>query len=99
MKTKIKKIDLINKLSFETKALKAQMFHSYYFAYGELTSLSKKNFLASAVIVTVTDLSGKEILRPVGIRTGLSLVTIQALQEDIKRSQKDLLEFNLEKPK
>lgn len=97
MKPKVKKSETISKLAYETTALKAQMFHTAYFAHGELATISKRNFAASAVIVTITDLSGKVIMMPVAVRDGLSKTTIQALQEDIKRSQKGLKDSDLNK--
>lgn len=97
MKPKIKKIDAINKLNNESVALHAQMFHAAFFAHSELTSMSKMNFTASAVIITITNLSGKVLMQPVAVRDGLSLDTVKALQADIKRSQKGLKDFDLNK--
>lgn len=40
----------------------------------------------SAVIVTMRALGGREIVPPVAIRDGLSVRTIEALQDDLRRS-------------
>ena len=90
MKQKTTKAEIITRAHNEFQALQAQMYSSYFFANSDLNTLTKQNFLASAVIVSITSLSGKVIMRPVAVRDGLSPGTIQALQADITRAQKSL---------
>jgi len=40
----------------------------------------------SAVIITITALGGREIVPPVAIRDGISPKTVEALQNDLRRS-------------
>jgi hypothetical protein len=42
--------------------------------------------MASACVVSITDMTGAEIVPPFGIRDGLSADALQALRDDVKRS-------------
>jgi hypothetical protein len=42
--------------------------------------------MASACVVSITDMTGAAIVPPFGIRDGLSADALQALRDDVKRS-------------
>lgn len=65
--------------------LEAQLASSYHFASATLDKAGDC-LMASAVIVRLTALGGREIINPIAIRDGLSRETIEALRRDIGRS-------------
>lgn len=64
--------------------LKAQLASSLGAAFDEIPKAGLLH--GSAVIFTLTALGGRQIVSPVAIRDGLSKKTIEALQDDLRRS-------------
>ncbi|UTC29802.1 hypothetical protein BAJUN_01720 [Bajunvirus bajun] len=65
--------------------LEGQLASSYHFATLELHKAGD-NLMASGVLISLTALGGREIIKPVVIRDGLSAATIAALRADMVRS-------------
>lgn len=80
-------------LARKVKELEAQLAHTYHFASASLDKAGSPALLASAVIVELTALGGRELITPVAIRGGLSPETIKGLREDIARSYAEAIEF------
>ena len=89
------KAERIRDLERKLLEAQAQQIHNYHFASHELKKMGTTHCMGSAVIVTFTVLGGKTI-NPVAIRDGLSEATINALQEDMRRSFEQATAF---KPK
>lgn len=83
------KADLIRK----NMELEAQLASTYHFAGQYLEKAQYPALMASAAIITITALGGREIVRPVAIRGGLSPETIECLRKDIARSYEEAVEF------
>ncbi len=66
--------------------LEAQIASRCTWASRELEDASTAKMGASAVILTITALGGRQIVKPVAIRDGLSPESIKALQVDLVRS-------------
>lgn len=64
--------------------LRAQLASAAGNAFDALPKAS--DFHASAVILHITALGGREVVAPVAIRDGLSQKAVEALQEDLRRS-------------
>lgn len=71
-------------LEMEIKSLKAQLRCSLYTAHRELEKVGTKRMMGSGVIVTITSISGKELVQPFMCADGLVDETIEVLQEQIK---------------
>ncbi len=84
MKDTIKK-DTIKVLKQKVIDLQAQMPHRYAFASREVEKAGD-GLTASAAVLSITALGGKEIVLPVAIRDGLSIETIEAIKRDLQRS-------------
>lgn len=80
---KLTRAELVRKL----KEMEAQHASTYHFASFGLPKAGD-NLMASAVILELTALGGREIIPPVAIVNGLSKETIEAIQKDISRSWK-----------
>lgn len=78
-------------LTRKLKEMEAQLASSYHFASATLEKAG--NLAASAVVVELTALGGRQLINPVAIRGGLSPETIAALRKDIARSWDELTEF------
>lgn len=65
--------------------LSAQLVHRYKSAKKELDGAGE-TLTASAAVIRITGLGGREIVAPVAIINGLSKETIQALRNDLQRS-------------
>ncbi len=76
--------------------LEANLAHAYHFADAYLHEAGTKKLMASGVLVQLSALGGRELIKPVLILDGLSETTIAALREDIQRSYKRATEL---KPK
>ena len=72
----------------------AGQVHQYHFASHGVEKASVKHFQASGVVLTLTALGGRELVKPVLIRNGLSLETVAALRADFQRSYDDAVVFN-----
>ncbi len=83
----------INKLRKRIKALEAQLISSQYFAMLSLAHLTEKKYMGSGIVLTITDLSGKEVMSPAMIKNGFSKETVNALKKDFEKSMKDTLEL------
>jgi hypothetical protein len=66
--------------------LNAQLASSYCYASQEISNASNDKFHCSGVLLQLTALGGREIIKPVVIVDGLSEATIAAIRADIKRS-------------
>lgn len=66
--------------------LKAQLAYVYANASRDVEKASTKHMMASGVLLQLTALGGREIIKPVVIRDGLSDETIEALKKDLARS-------------
>lgn len=80
-------------LARKVKELEAQLASSYHFASATLGDAECPKLLASAAIIQITALGGKELMRPVAIRGGLSPETTECLRRDIARSYEEAIEF------
>jgi hypothetical protein len=65
--------------------LESQMAHVARSAYRDVINADSR-LMASAAIVSITALGGRQIVGPVAIRDGLSDATIEALRSDIVRT-------------
>lgn len=85
MKTKIKKPSYAD-LARKVLELQAQAPCTGRLALKTIDKASDDHMMASAVIVTVTALGGREIVSPFAIRDGLSKATIDAIKADILKT-------------
>lgn len=74
----------IAKLEKEARNYKAFDILTLKTASANLAKSVRPRYMASGVIVTITDLEGKEIVGPVIISDGLSNETVAALNNDIR---------------
>lgn len=88
-KKKPTRADLQRKL----KEMEAQLASTYHFASATLDNAAYPKLIASAVIVELTALGGRQLINPVAIRGGLSQETIDCLRKDIARSWDEATEF------
>lgn len=63
-------------------------------AHKAVSGLSSKKYMASGLILQITDLSGNVVLGPVAISNGLSPETIAAIQADIAATHADRLSIS-----
>jgi hypothetical protein len=66
--------------------LESQLAFGYRSACTDIDKASDKHMMASGVLLQLTALGGREIIRPVVIRDGLSSETIEAIKKDLVRS-------------
>lgn len=66
--------------------LKAQLAFNYAAAHKDIDGASTKHMTGSGVLVQIHALGGREIVKPVLIRDGLSDDTIAALKKDFRLS-------------
>lgn len=92
------KIETLNHLIYllqrKTKKLELQnslIAENYHYASIDLMEL--KDYRGKYVVIKAYDMNGKEILRPVAIKDGLSKDSINALLDDIKRSYDEAVAF------
>jgi hypothetical protein len=83
--TKPKKPTL-QELERQVLELKAQLAFRYAFASSDVEKASTKHMMGSGVLLQLTALGGREIIKPVVIRDGLSDETIEALKKDLVSS-------------
>jgi hypothetical protein len=76
----------------------AQQVHNYYFADISLEHLTKESFTGSAIIVTLTALNGRVLMKPTAIRNGLSEELIAALRNEFCDSYEQLIEYKPKRP-
>lgn len=65
--------------------LESQLIHRYEAAKKELDKTGE-SLHASAAVLRITGLGGREIVSPVAILNGLSKESIEALKRDLQRS-------------
>ena len=82
--------ELRNKAICEFKSSSAC---SYHFAGNELLKLNRDRYMASGVIMTISDIKGKELMQQVCFKDGLSNESINALLEDMQYSYDRAVEF------
>lgn len=93
-KVKISKDDQIRKLQQEILVLRSSDIGAYKQALHDIKTLNGGRYMASGLIITITDLSGKVVLNPVTVTDGLSTSTIDSLTADIRKSLNLRLELN-----
>jgi len=95
MKTKPVKPAKPTRAELERKLIEALagQAHVYGFASREINKASTEHMIASGVVLTLTALGGREIIKPVLIRDGLSNETIEAIRRDLTRSYEAVLMF------
>ena len=81
-KDKSTKQQLLNRI----KSLESQIHCNLYAAYRELDGLTASKYMASGVIVTITNLSGVSICTPFMCADGLEGATIDSLKSQIKKT-------------
>lgn len=81
----------------ERKLLESEALALYRYgsAYTDIGKASTDHLMASGVLLQLTALGGREIIRPVVIRDGLSPDTIECLKRDIKRSSDQACELRV----
>jgi hypothetical protein len=79
------KRETASELRKKVSDFEVQMAGTCAFALGELNSAGDKLF-GSAAILEIKALGGRQIVRPVAIRDGLSAKTIEAIKDDLRRS-------------
>lgn len=77
--------------------LEGSIASSYYYAHGEVAKASTDHMMASGVVVSITALGGRQVMRPVVIRDGLSPETVAAIQRDLQRSYEQATQFKVSK--
>jgi len=82
------------KMTNELRNMKAQDIGTLSAAHEAVSRADKKRFMASGVIVTLTNLSGVTIAEPFTVADGLSDETIRALQADIRATYEYRLAVN-----
>lgn len=88
MKVKLKAAQALRIAELERKLVEANGQHAYVYAYASdaVEKASTDHLTASGVVLTLTALGGREIVKPVVIRDGLSAETIAAIRKDLRRS-------------
>lgn len=66
--------------------LKAQLASQYHFAHESINKCSVNHLTGSGVLLQLSSLGGNELVNPIVIRDGLSVETITAIKNDLKRS-------------
>ena len=69
------------------KVLEAQLPCNLSKASRDLRQCGTDQFMASGLIISITDLTGKEIVEPFQCSDGLEQATINALQAQIKKTR------------
>ena len=81
------------KLVNELRMYKAASNANLWSALKDARSLANKDFKASAVIINITAIDGKQLIGDVAIKDGLSRNTIISLIKDIERTIEDTKDF------
>ena len=98
MKTKTKNIKKTRaQLEYEILELQATSTWNRHEAYMSIDKLSEDYLMASGVIIHMQKIGGGRAICPVLISNGLSKETIQAIKNDIMRSQIYSDDFNISK--
>ena len=90
----IKKLSSTAQMAKDLLNYKAMDIMNLVNAYRNVAKTGKDKYMASGVIVTITNLNGVNIVDPVMIADGLSAETIAALQADIKAHHDYRLSMN-----
>lgn len=67
-------------------AAQAQQIHNYHFSSIAIEKMSRKNYLGSGVIMTITSLAGVTLMNPTCFKDGLTDKTIECLQAELVHS-------------
>lgn len=86
-----KQITRAAKLAKDLLQAKAFDILTLALAHKAMPGLGTKRYMASGLILQITDLSGNVVLGPVAIANGLSPETIAAIQADIAATHADRL--------
>jgi len=81
------------KLKKKIKNLEAQSLTHRYFSLLEMNRFNMKDYIGSALIVTIEDLNGRKLLDNVAINNGLSEETYELLKKDLARGMLYTLEI------
>lgn len=81
------------RLTNELRMYKATSNANLWSALKDAKFLANKDFKASAVIINITALDGKQLIGDVAIKDGLSKDTIASLIKDIERTLQDTKDF------
>lgn len=81
------------KLVNELRMYKATSNANLWSALKDARNLANKDFKASAVIINITAINGKQLIGDVAIKDGLSRDTIISLIKDIERTMEDTKDF------
>ncbi len=76
----------IKEMSGRIKSLEAQDVGAIYAAMRDIGKTGQDKYMASGIIVTVTNLSGKELIAPTLVQDGFSSESIEALGADFHRT-------------
>jgi hypothetical protein len=87
----------VTKAALERRVLEleASIASTCYYALSDLKKLSTDHMMASGVVISITKIGGGIGIKPVMIRDGLSLETIAAISNDLKRSYDLATQYNV----
>ena len=74
------------KLEHELNSIKAQLVHNYHLSYYSIEKAGEDYQKGSAVILSLTNIAGKNIIEPTAIKDGLLPTTIKALKQEFVKS-------------
>jgi hypothetical protein len=77
--------DLISKIKYLEAANNIQLTKR---TKRQIDGLSDKKFMGSALVLTITDISGNEVMCPIAISDGLSSETIEVLKKEVDKVEK-----------
>ena len=80
-------------LKARIRMLEAQDVGSVNAAWRDIGKTGQDRYMASGVIISITNLSGKELIAPVMVQDGLSEDTIGGLKADFARTMKLRLDY------
>jgi hypothetical protein len=92
---KPKKRDRIKKLERENLELKAQLAYVYHYAKLGIGKCDREQIKGSGIVVQMHWLGGKEVCPAFCLKDGLSQDTIRALNDDLKFSYDQAVEFGV----
>lgn len=84
---KKKNTKTIQQLEAEIKVLRASLLCHLKAAYHDLKNCGVNRYMASGLVITITNLEGKEVVEPFMCQDGLEESTISALQQQIKKTE------------
>lgn len=85
---------IVEALKLKVTQLEASKLSRLKESHTALAATTKDKYMASGLIIQISDLGGKSIVEPTVILDGLSTELINALRADIKESQKHLIAWH-----